>query len=192
MLIKSPDSYHIYRDVTGYAYDIDLIRSDLLEKSRGSYKLRVGHLSCPLFAAYSPCCSMRLDRPHAQCLQLFESDKEPRLYTCYVTYSDPKCGASTRVLAPKPSSYYLAMSMFEQFYKQKTGKDWKNKEGDESVAEDPQLEIVGEASEQTGSTQPEHEERPLSRDPSLKINGAAVGKDTETLDVLNVTTQENE
>ena len=132
--VETPGGYHIYRDSMGFAYDVNIARADLLEKSSGSYKLRVGKFgsSSSLYAAYSPHSIVRLDRPRAQCLQLFESDGDPKQFSCYVTYSDPKSGTSTYVLAPKPSSYYLAMDQFKQFFKTKTRKEWEARDSDKA------------------------------------------------------------
>ncbi|MCJ1281426.1 hypothetical protein MMC26_000745, partial [Xylographa opegraphella] len=92
--------YHIYRDVTGFSYDITLARSDLTTNTNARYVLK-----------------------------LYESHVSPSKYACFSSYSSPTAGTATHVLAPLGSSFSLAIEQFVHFFKLKTKLEWKERNG---------------------------------------------------------------
>lgn len=64
-----------------------------------------------------------IERAYAKQLQLYESNAEPHVYATYVKYS--RIGKSgTELVAPRGSSFDLAMTAYKKFFKIKTGKSW--------------------------------------------------------------------
>ena len=130
------DGYHIYRDSTGFSYDIALARSDLTSNTHTRYFLKVSsfpysmNLSTPLYPYILPRHSrVPLPAPRAQCLQLYESHIAPSKYACFSSYSSPTAGTATHVLAPLGSSFALAIAQFMDFFKLKTKLEWKERNG---------------------------------------------------------------
>ena len=120
------DGYHVYRDSTGFSYDLALARADLTTNQNERYSLKVGSLfPTPIFPTYSPC-KFRVppSRSRTQRLQLYESHTAPFIYACYVVYSSASSGGASEILAPLNSSFEVAMSTFTKFFKLKTKKDW--------------------------------------------------------------------
>lgn len=68
-------------------------------------------------------------RPHAQQLQLYESNAEPHVYATYIKYSRVGTSASD-LLAPPGSTFEFAMSVFKKFFKIKTGTRWEERMND--------------------------------------------------------------
>ena len=64
--------------------------------------------------------------PWAHCLQLFESDAEPRRYACYISYTAGRPGVKREIepLAPVDSTWSFAWEMFTKFFKLKSGIEW--------------------------------------------------------------------
>ncbi|MCJ1432784.1 hypothetical protein MMC27_002141 [Xylographa pallens] len=130
------DGYHIYRDRTGFSYDITLARSDLTTNTNARYFLKVSsfpysmNLSTPLYPYILPRHSrVPLPAPRTQCLQLYESHISPSKYACFSSYSSPTAGTATHVLAPLGSSFSLAIGQFMHFFKLKTKLEWKERNG---------------------------------------------------------------
>ncbi|MCJ1398129.1 hypothetical protein MMC11_001326 [Xylographa trunciseda] len=130
------DGYHIYRDSTGFSYDITLARSDLTTNTNARYFLKVSSFpyTINLFTPLYPYTLPRRPRvplpaPRTQCLQLYESHVSPSTYACFSSYSSPTAGTATHVLAPLGSSFPLAMEQFMQFFKLKTKLEWKERNG---------------------------------------------------------------
>ncbi|MCJ1389867.1 hypothetical protein MMC18_002724 [Xylographa bjoerkii] len=130
------DGYHIYRDSTGFGYDITLARSDLTTNTNARYFLKVSsfpytiNLFTPLYPYTLPRRSrVPLPAPRTQCLQLYESHVSPSKYACFSSYSSPTAGTATHVLAPLGSTFTLAMGQFTQFFKLKTKLEWKERNG---------------------------------------------------------------
>ena len=96
--------------------------------------LKVGYPHHTNFYIYDPPCRP-LVNPRTQCLQLYESNSEPKTYACYLMSSAPQ-GSHTEVLAPKPGSFIGAMGQFELYFKSKTGVEWASRDlqGDELKA----------------------------------------------------------
>ncbi|KAI9812887.1 MAG: hypothetical protein M1827_004405 [Pycnora praestabilis] len=89
------DNYHLYRDETGFDYDIVLARFDILTNKNQRYYLK-----------------------------LYETHSHPHLYACYIKYTRPgKTG--TDMLAPLASLFSTAWNAFTKFFKAKTGKAWE-------------------------------------------------------------------
>ncbi|MCJ1386901.1 hypothetical protein MMC17_010029 [Xylographa soralifera] len=130
------DGYHIYRDSTGFSYDITLARSDLTTNTNARYFLKVScfpysmNLSTPLYPYTLPRRSrVPLPAPRTQCVQLYESHISPSKYACFSSYSSPTAGIATHVLAPLGSSFSVAMDQFMHFFKLKTKLEWKERNG---------------------------------------------------------------
>lgn len=131
------DGYHIYRDATGFAYDITLARSDLTVNTNERYALKVSsfphdevHIFTPLYPYFLPHRSrVPLPAPRTQCVQLYESHISPSKFACFTNYSSPTAGTACHVLAPVGSSFQLAVDHFMQFFKLKTKLEWKERNG---------------------------------------------------------------
>ena len=122
------EGYGIYRDEGGFPYNVTLARVDLATNTNERYHLKVGHLPTPIYPYYCPRRSrVRLDRPPTQQLQLFQTHEIPRRYACYTVYASRDGVSSGHVLAPPYSSFELALSQFEQFFKMKTYLDWRDR-----------------------------------------------------------------
>ena len=70
---------------------------------------------------------VRLGRPRAQRLQLYESNATPKLYACFEKYSKPGNDPVASILAPIGSSFDVAFDHFKKFFKLKTGKHWEER-----------------------------------------------------------------
>ncbi|KAL1862232.1 hypothetical protein Plec18170_001057 [Paecilomyces lecythidis] len=90
--------YHLYTDQeTGTTYCATLVRQTLMAGRNEKYQLK-----------------------------LYESNAEPHVYATYVKYS--RVGKSgTELVAPRGSSFDLAMAAYKKFFKIKTGKDWDDR-----------------------------------------------------------------
>ena len=107
-----------------------LERKDSTEK----WSLKVGRILNPLWPTVAGPRNTRspLDKPRAQCLQLYEAnDMKLAQYATYATYSQPY-GHSTHVLAPMGSSFSLATDQFGAFFKLKTKLEWHERNGEEA------------------------------------------------------------
>ena len=91
--------------------------------------LRVGHPTItPLYTYYSPRNTrVPIANPRAQCLQLYESTTEPKTYFSCMTKSSQN-GSFTEVIAPKPSSQVVALGLFKDYFKIKTGVEWEKRD----------------------------------------------------------------
>ena len=100
--------------------------------------LRVGHPTItPLYTYTSPRYTrVPIAKPRAQCLQLYESATEPKTYFSYMTKSSPS-GSFTEVVAPKPSSQVVALGLFKDYFKVKTGVEWEKRDVDVDAQEKP-------------------------------------------------------
>ncbi|MCJ1472638.1 hypothetical protein MMC13_001287 [Lambiella insularis] len=131
------DGYHIYRDSTGFAYDITLVRSDLAVNINERYSLKVSsspynsiHIFTPLYPYFLPRRTrVPLSAPRTQCLQLYESHAPPMKYACFTNYSSPLAGTACHILAPAGSGFLLAFGQFMQFFKLKTKLEWNERNG---------------------------------------------------------------
>ena len=134
-----PDGYHIYRDSTGFSYDITLARADLTSNKNERYYLKVSpfrHFPTPVFPSFTPPGARAfIVRPRLQRLQLYETHTAPNLYATYVKYSSPGKSA-THVLCPTGSTFEMALSNFQAFFKIKTRKAWDQRLASVQVDED--------------------------------------------------------
>ena len=72
-----------------------------------------------------------IDNPRVQRIQIYESNKEPRVYATYLKYS--RVGTSSiQLLAPLGSELDLALEAFKNFFKLKTGIKWAERFEDRS------------------------------------------------------------
>jgi hypothetical protein len=135
LLINLPFSagYHIYRDpIDGFNYSITLARPDLARNTNERYQMKVAYPNLtPLYPYICP--SLRnirvpISRPRTQMLQLYESHISPTLYAAIVTYSNPNYGTCTEILAPLGSSFELAMGVWEDFFRVKTRREWRDRD----------------------------------------------------------------
>ncbi|RMJ26379.1 brct domain protein [Aspergillus sp. HF37] len=119
-------NYHLYSDKsTNVTYCATLVRPTAFANQREKYLLKTfnSHLyeTQPRHPGHYT--NVSLDNPHAQQLQVYESNSEPRVYAAYVKYS--RVGkAATHLLAPLGSSLDLAMKAFKQFFLLRTGREW--------------------------------------------------------------------
>lgn len=137
---KSPsDGYHIYRDSTGFSYDITLARADLTTNQNERYYLKVSlfrPIPTPVFPSFLPQGARAfIVRPRLQRLQLYETHTAPNMYATYVKYSSPGKSA-THVLCPTGSTFEMALSNFQAFFKIKTRKAWEQRLASVQVDED--------------------------------------------------------
>ncbi|KAJ9266924.1 hypothetical protein DTO195F2_859 [Paecilomyces variotii] len=104
--------YHLCADKeTGVTYCATLVRPTSVTGRNEKYQLKHHHLIVPI------------ERAYAKQLQLYESNAEPHVYATYVKYS--RIGKSgTELVAPRGSSFDLAMTAYKKFFKIKTGKSW--------------------------------------------------------------------
>lgn len=133
-------NYSIYYDHMNYKYNITLARADLLNNTNERHVLKV-YVPLPHFHPqhnifttlvfpsipfpFRP--RVRLHRPWAQRLQLYESNATPKLYACFEKYSKPGTDPATNMLAPVGSSFDVAFDHFKKFFKLKTGKTWEDR-----------------------------------------------------------------
>ena len=135
-----PGGYSIYHDHTNYAYDITLVRVNLLANTNERHVLKVctasPHLRQALDVFASPVfpsvplpyrLRVRSRCPWAQRLQLYESNATPRLYACFEKHSKPGDGPAANILAPIGSSFDVALDHFKKFFRLKTGKEWDDR-----------------------------------------------------------------
>ncbi|MCJ1246397.1 hypothetical protein MMC30_003604 [Trapelia coarctata] len=128
------DGYHIYRDPnTGLGYDITLARVDLTTNTNERYTLKVPHpILAPLYPYHPPAphnLRVPLPRPRTQSVQLYETHAAPFRYAVFVQYSSPTRGTAKQVLAPLGSSFELAMSSWEHFFRVKCKREWSERNG---------------------------------------------------------------
>ena len=139
LLIITIDGYHIYRDSTGFNYDITLARADLTSNKNERYYLKVSPFRpfpTPVFPSFSPHGARAfIVRPRLQRLQLYETHTAPNLYATYVKYSSPGRSA-THVLCPTGSSFEMALGNFKAFFKIKSRKTWEQRLANVQVEED--------------------------------------------------------
>ena len=135
-----PGDYSIYHDHTNYKYDITLARADLLTNTNERHVLKVcapflnlrqqhDIFTSPVFP-YTPLPfrpRVRLHRPWAQRLQLYESNATPKLYACFEKHSKPGESPTANMLAPVGSSFDTAFDHFKKFFNLKTGKAWDDR-----------------------------------------------------------------
>ena len=122
------DGYHIYRDSTGFEYNLTLARADLTYNINERYYIKVGSLPQPVFPSYYPRrTQVPLERHPTQCLQIYETHVEPHKYACFVTYSSPRSPYIKEQLAPTGSSFELAYANFRDFFKLKTKMAWEDR-----------------------------------------------------------------
>ena len=146
MLRSIAEGYHIYRDDSGFAYNVLLGRKDRVKKNGSCNRgvLRVGPpLLLPLYIYCLPhCCHMRvrIRCPHAQCIQLYESDSEaePKTYGSFLVTSAPGGRSFTDVVAPQGCSLILALAHFKRYFQLKTGLDWDRRDCDQTQQEEEQ------------------------------------------------------
>lgn len=166
-------NYHLYTDkATNVTYCATLVRPTALANQREKYLLKVGlhtyshnpliypntlrwtctqtfnsHLYKTQSRHPGRCTNVPIDNPHAQLLQVYESNGEPRVYAAYVKYS--RVGkATTHLLAPLGSSLDLAMKSFKEFFRLRTGRGWDQRFDETPV---PPMKDV------EGNTLPAHE-----------------------------------
>ncbi|WEW55907.1 anthranilate synthase / indole-3-glycerol phosphate synthase [Emydomyces testavorans] len=92
------DGYHVYTDGAGVRYSAMLIRPTFLPRFRERHMLR-----------------------------MYESDSLPRMYTVFVKYSRVGKNAA-QVLAPPGSTLDAALSIFNKFFKAKSGLNWNQRD----------------------------------------------------------------
>ncbi|CAO1597757.1 hypothetical protein XANCAGTX0491_001554 [Xanthoria calcicola] len=93
------DRYQIHRDFTGFAYNIILVRLDVLRNT-------------------SERCILKLCATH----------ETPKGYTCLLTHHPPgKLPAETVSLTRKRCDWFTAWAAFEKAFKEKTKLDWKDR-----------------------------------------------------------------
>ncbi|KAJ9294333.1 hypothetical protein DTO271G3_6908 [Paecilomyces variotii] len=104
--------YHLCADKeTGVTYCATLVRPTPVTGRNEKYQLKYHHLHA------------LIERPYAKQPQLYESNAEPHVYATYVKYS--RIGKSgTELVAPRGSSFDIAMKAYKKFFKIKTGKNW--------------------------------------------------------------------
>lgn len=139
--VMHSDGHHIYRDPTGFAYDITLCRANLLSNQNEAYQLKVclpphpprSVISTPIYPLLLPLSGSSTEpvrprcaviNPRAQRLQLYETHAVPKSFACFVKYSGPN-RTETQVLAPVASSFETAYNAFKKFFALRTRKEWR-------------------------------------------------------------------
>ncbi|KAL8767991.1 MAG: hypothetical protein Q9209_005662 [Squamulea sp. 1 TL-2023] len=92
------DRYQIHRDVTGFAYNIILVRVNVLQNT-------------------SERCYLKLCSTH----------ETPKGYTCFLTHHSPRKNPETTFLTNKRCDWFTAWAAFQKAFKEKTKLDWDSR-----------------------------------------------------------------
>ncbi len=138
------DRYHIYRDFTGFAYNIILVRPDVLRNSMERCILKVSlptvqsrlH-TAPAFRHIYPSPFINLN-PNIQLtnLQLCSTLETPKGYTSLMIHHVPGKDPETVHLTNKRCDWFTALAAFEKAFKDSTKVDWDDRQKVESADED--------------------------------------------------------
>ena len=123
------EACNVYRDSTGFEYDIIMARIDQVNKKTERYVLKVGN-ALVLVWPYKPIYGtpVLLRNAPAQRMQLYETcTASSYAYACHMTYSSPIGLIATEVLAPSGSKFEFAMGQFKAIFLLKTKIAWEER-----------------------------------------------------------------
>lgn len=110
------DNHHIYRDSTGFDYDIVLTRIDMERNRSERYQLRVRTVSLSSKPSALDCV--------LTFLSLFESNTSPHTYATHLRHTAPSTDPTSQTLAPINSPYAPAFAAFRYAFTLKTRLHW--------------------------------------------------------------------
>ena len=70
---------------------------------------------------------VRIPDPWAQCLQLYQSDRDPHVYAAISNRLERNGKVRYETVAPKGSTFALAKDAFKLFFKLRTGVEWESR-----------------------------------------------------------------
>ncbi|KAL8699931.1 MAG: hypothetical protein Q9201_005720 [Fulgogasparrea decipioides] len=92
------DRYHIYHDFTFFAYDVALVRVNVLQNTTERYVLR-----------------------------LLTTHDAPHYYATLLTHHYPNQAPRSTTLAPKGSDWIMAFAAFTSYFQRITGVEWEER-----------------------------------------------------------------
>lgn len=141
--------YHLYVDEsTGATFSATLVRHTLIKNRSRKEKFLARVSGLDNFIAQRPLnphlLRVPVYNPFAQRIQVYETNKEPHIYTTFVKYT--RVGISSKdMLAPRGSTLDIALFAFKKFFRVKTGVEWKDRFDDSKLLLSPKAGEDGEA-----------------------------------------------